>query len=324
MDRRTVLTGAPALVFTTLAAHSGAAAAPAYPDRPVKIVVPYPPGNTSDTYARRFGDRFGAMLGQPFVVENRGGAGGNIGSAGVARATPDGYTLLWGTNATHAGNEFLYPNLGYDPGKDFEPVAGIISFGMAMAVGRESRFMSLGDVIAAAKAEPGRINVGVPSNTSRVILQMLREKANVEATVVPYAGSSQALIGLLRGDVAAVIDTVSLLMGPIQGAQARALAITTEARSPSLPDVPTFREGGVDVVLEAWLALFAPRDTPSDVIATLNRSVATVLTEAPIQANLRQDGASALGGPPNALAALMRKDRAIWGPIARTLGLMAQ
>lgn len=300
------------------------ASAQNFPSRPVRLIVPYAAGQGSDLFARRFAEYFHKNLGQAFVVENRAGAGGNIGSAAAARMEPDGYSLLWGTNGTHAGNEFMYASLGFDPVKDFEPIAGVLRFGMVLNTNRTSRYNSVAELIAAAKQRPGQVSVGCPSTTARVLVQMIRDKAGVDLLAVPYNGSGQALTGLLRNDVQASIDTITAALGPIRQGQVSAIAISTDKRSESLPEVPTLKEAGVDVTLEAWNALYGPRGTPAPVVQALNRAVNAALGDEVIRAGMVQDGADPLGGSPADLAALMRRDRAIWEPIVRNLGLTAQ
>lgn len=318
-----------AILATPLAGLAAAGTAPvalaqAYPNRPVRIVVPYAAGQGSDLFGRRFAEQFERRLGQPFVVENRPGAGGNIGSAAAARAEPDGHTLLWGTNATHAANEFLYASMGFDPVRDFEPVAGVLRLGMALSVPRGSDRRSVADVLAQARANPGRFSVGVPSTTARAVLEMVRSAARLDLTPVPYSGSAQALTGLLRGDVQAVLDTVTATLGPVRSEQAWPVAVSLGQRSGSLPDVPTFREAGIDLDVEAWNALFAPRGTPAEAIRALNAAANAALDDPALRAVLVRDGAEPMGGAPGDLAALMRRDRARWEPVIRALGLTAQ
>lgn len=323
MNRRSVLAGSVAALSAALSGIE-VALAQAFPTRPVRIVVPYPAGQGSDIFARRFADRFQAQLGQTFFVENRAGAGGNIGAAGVARAEPDGYTLLWGTNATHAGNEFLYANLGFDPVKDFAPVASIARIPMVVASARSSKLRTLTDVIAAAKAEPGKLSVGLPSNTARVALELIRDRSGVAVVPVPYNGSGQALTGLLRGDVQIVVDTVTALTGAIGSEQVTPIAVSTAQPAASLPNVPTLRTAGVDVVLDAWNALYAPRATPADVIRTLSRATAVALSDTALRDQLIRDGADPMDGTPEEVIAVMARDRGIWGPAVRSLGLAVQ
>jgi tripartite-type tricarboxylate transporter receptor subunit TctC len=182
----------------------------------------------------------------------------------------------------------------------------------------------MAELVAAARAKPGQVSVGCPSTTARVVLQMIRDKTGVDLLPVPYNGSAQALTGLLRNDVQASIDTVTAVLGPIRQGQMTGIALSTDARSESVPDVPTLKESGVDVTLEAWNALYGPRGTPAAVVQLLNRAVNDGLADAGLRAVLVQDGADPLGGTPADLAALMRRDRAIWEPIVRRLGLTAQ
>ena len=323
MHRRTVLAG-PLALAAGMSIFARRSSAQTYPTRPVRVIVPYAAGQGSDVFARRFAENFHKQLGQTFVIENRVGAGGNIGTAAAARTEPDGYSLLWGTNGTHAGNEFVYASLGFDPDKDFEPIAGVLRFGMVLSTSKSSRYDSVGDLIEAEKQRPGQISVGCPSTTARVLLQMIRDKSGVDLLAVPYNGSGQALTGLLRNDVQASIDTITAALGPIRQGQVTAIAISTEKRTESLPELPTLKEAGVDVALEAWNALYGPRGTPAPIVQVLNKAVNTALDDQAIRAAMVQDGADPLGGTPADLAALMRRDRAIWEPIVRNLGLTAQ
>jgi len=317
MHRRTVLT------LPVAAALARPALAQAWPSRPVRIVVPYPAGQGTDLFARRFSEFYQRRLGQPFVVENRAGAGGNIGSVAVARAEADGYTLLWGTNATHAANEFMFASLGFDPVADFAPIAAILSLGMLLYTGSESPYRSLTDLIAAARARPGSVSIGVPSTTARVAAEILRRAAGVEIQQVPYNGSAQALTGALRGDVQGVVDTIASSLGQVQGGRIRPLGVSLGQRSGSLPDVPTFREQGVDAEVTAWNAFFAPKHTPPEVIRLLNTASNAALADQELRAEIIQRGAEPLGGTPEDLAALMRTDRAKWQPVIEALGLRA-
>ncbi len=299
------------------------ALAQSWPARPVRIVVPYPAGQGTDIFGRRFAEFYQRRLGQPFVVENRAGAGGNIGSAVVARAEPDGYTLLWGTNATHAANEFMFASLGFDPVADFAPIAAILSLGMLLYTGQDSAIRSLADLVAAARARPGQVSIGVPSTTSRVAAEILRRAAGVEIQQVPYNGSAQALTGALRGDVQGVVDTIASSLGALQGSRIRPLGVSLGSRSGSLPDVPTFREQGVDAEVTAWNAFYAPKGTPAEIVRTLNEASNAALADPALRAGVISGGAEPLGGTPADLAALMRTDRAKWQPVIESLGLRA-
>lgn len=299
------------------------AVAQAWPTRSVRIVVPYPAGQGTDIFGRRFAEFYQRRFGHPFVVENRGGAGGNIGCAVVARAEPDGYTLLWGTNATHAANEFMFASLGFDPVADFAPIAAILSLGMLLYTNQESEVRSLADLLAAARARPGQVSIGVPSTTARVTAEILRRAAGVEIQQVPYNGSAQALTGAMRGDVLAVVDTIATSLGTLQGGRIHPLGVSLGQRSGSLPNVPTFREQGVDAEVTAWNAFFAPKGTPAEIVRALNEASNAALTDPTLRASVIATGAEPLGGTPDDLAALMRADRAKWKPIIESLGLRA-
>ncbi len=320
MNRRNVLSLALAAAAVPLARP---AFGQAWPARPVRIVVPYPAGQGTDIFGRRFAEFYQRHLGQPFVVENRAGAGGNIGAAFVARAEPDGYTLLWGTNATHAANEFLFPSLGFDPVADFAPIAAILSLGMVLYAGAESPYRSVGELLEAARSRPNQVSIGVPSTTARVAAEILSRAAGIEILQVPYTGSAQAVTGALRGDVQGVVDTIASSLGHVQGGRIRPLGVSLGRRSGSLPDVPTFREAGVDAEVTAWNAFYAPKGTPAAIVRTLNEASNAALADPTLRAGLVSGGAEPLGGTPEDLAALMRTDRAKWQPVIERLGLRA-
>ena len=299
------------------------ALAQTWPVRPVRIVVPYPAGQGTDIFGRRFAEHYQRRFNQPFVVENRAGAGGNVGTAHVARAEPDGYTLLWGTNATHAANEFMFASLGFDPVADFAPIAAALSLGMVLYTRQDSEARSLADLLAAARSRPGAVTIGVPSTTARVATEMLSRASGVQVQQIPYNGSGQALTGALRGDVAGVVDTIASSLSTIRAERIRPLGVSLGKRSESLPQVPNFREQGVDVEVTAWNACYAPRGTPADIVAALNQATNAALRDAELRAIVINSGAEPLGGSPEDLAALMRQDRASWKPVIEALGLTA-
>jgi tripartite-type tricarboxylate transporter receptor subunit TctC len=317
MQRRTLLA-------LPLAALATPAYAQTWPAKPVRIVVPYPAGQGTDIFGRRFAEFYQRHFNQPFVVENRAGAGGNVGTAFVARSEPDGYTLLWGTNATHAANEFMFASLGFDPVRDFEPIAGILRLGMVLFSGANGEVRTMADFVAACRARPGQVSVGVPSTTARVALEMVRRAAGLELTAVPYNGSGQAMTGALRGDVLAVVDTLAATLGAIRGNQVRALGVSLGRRSESVPDLPTFREQGVEVEVDAWNAFYAPRGTPREIVMALNAASNAGLRDPALRAIVVNGGAEPMGGTPDDLVALMRTDRAKWEPVIKGLGLTAQ
>jgi tripartite-type tricarboxylate transporter receptor subunit TctC len=320
MQRRTL--GA-LLGMLALAERAGAQTME-FPQRPIRMIVPLAPGQGSDILARRVGEYLRPILRQPVVVENRAGAGGNLGAAAAARADADGYTLLWGNNATNGANEFLFASMPFDPQRDFVPVAAVARFGMVLTANAASPWRTLEDALAAARAKPGEVSVGVPSTTARAVLQMLRRATGTDLTPVPYTGTGQAQTGLLRGDVQLMIDTVAASGGPIAQGTMRGLAVSLGSRAGALPQVPSMVEQGVAVEAQAWNAVFAPRGTPAEAIRVLNRAVNTALADAELRAALVRDGAEPMGGTPEELGALTLRDRALWGEVIRSLGLTPQ
>lgn len=318
MKRRTLV----GLSAATLLARP--ALGQSWPTRPVRIVVPYPAGQGTDIFGRRFAEFYARHLNGSFVVENRAGAGGNVGTAFVARAEPDGHTLLWGTNATHAANEFMYASLGFDPVRDFEPIAGILRLGMVLFTGPTTEAHDLRAFLGQARGRPGGLQIGVPSTTARVALEMIRRASGIEVTPVPYNGSGQALTGALRGDVAGVVDTLAATLGAIRGNQVRPLAVSLGRRSESLPSLPTLKEQGVEVEVDAWNAFYAPRGTPAEVVRALNAASNAALADPALRGFVVNGGAEPMGGSGEDLLALMRTDRAKWEPVIKGLGLTAQ
>jgi tripartite-type tricarboxylate transporter receptor subunit TctC len=300
-----------------------AARAQTWPDRPIRAVMPFAAGQGSDIVARRVAERMRAPLGQPVIVENRPGAGGNIGTAHVARATPDGYTLVWGSMGTHGVNEFLFPSLPFDPVRDFVPIALVVRHGMMLAANTETGPRDIQAAATLLRGRPGH-PVAVPSSTARLALQVIRREVGQEPLAVAYPGSAQSLAGVMRGEVPLVIDTLVALMGAIGNGQVRPLAVSFRQRSEALPDVPTFLEAGIGLDLGPWIALYAPAGTPEPVIRTLNRAVNEALADPALRSAIARDGGEAAGGTPQELADQMRSDRESWGPVIRALGLQAK
>lgn len=314
-------------VLMVMLALVGASASPApaqsWPERPVRVIMPFAAGQGSDIVARRVAERMRPHLGQPIVVDNRPGAAGNIGTAAAARATPDGYTLLWGSFGTMALNEFLFASLPYDPRTDFVPIGLAVRHGMVLASGAEQGPRNIAQAVSLLREARGGTGVGMPSSTSRLVLNVLGEQTRSEPLAVAYGGSGQSATAVMRGEVPLIIDTLAALIGPLANRQATPLAVSFRARHPLLPQVPTFREAGIDLELEAWIALYAPAGVPDIVIRRMNEALNAAMAEPELREALARDGAAHGGGTPAELGAQAQRDREQWGPVIRRLGLTA-
>ena len=314
---------ATAAAFTLLGATSTFAAG--YPDKPVKIIVAYQAGQGTDTTARYVADYLTKAMGQTFYVENKGGAGGNIGTQAAARAEPDGYTLTMGTNATHNLNSFLYSSLGFDPVKDFEPIILVGSFPMVLVAKPESEFKTTTDIIDKVKVSGRSADIGMPSTTARLVYELLKEQSGAPLFGVPYKGSSMAMTNLIGGQITLSIDTITAARPQIDGNKLRAIAVTSKGETKLLPGVPTVASQGLpgfEVI--AWNALFAPKGTPRDVLARLNLELQKFLALPETQQRLLSMGLDAGGGTPGDLAQFVRAEQEKWSPVIKKAGLQIQ
>jgi tripartite-type tricarboxylate transporter receptor subunit TctC len=317
MKRFVVLAAAAALGSTAVQAQD-------YPARPVRIIVAYQAGQGTDVATRFVAEQLTKAIGQSFFIENRAGAGGNVGTAEAARAAPDGYTLTMGTSGTQTMNPFLYASTGYDAEKAFEPIILVSRFPMVIAAGPSGTFKSVTEVLAAARGNPKSADLAMPSTTARLVVELLKERTGVALFGVPYKGSPAAATDVLGGQVPLLIDTISAAKAGLASGKLRAIAVTSAKPTALLPGVPTVAEQGVPGFdVSAWNALYAPKGTPAPVIARLNAEVSKVLAQADVQQRLLQLGHEPVGGTPAELAAFERAERAKWEPIIRKAGLKA-
>ena len=287
-----------------------------YPAQAIKVIVPYGPGQATDVMCRVFLEQLKVVLAQSIVVENRVGAASNIGAAEAAKATPDGYTLLCTGNATHVANPLLYSSMGLDPDRDLLPISGVAATGYVMAVGPRWKDKSLKDVIAVAKSAPAPLKIGLASTTARVLYGMFREATKIDLVNVPYMSGNQGLFpDLMRGDTDLVIEAMPSAMGAVTGGSVTPIAVTLPERSPLLPNVPTFKESGVDVVLVGWNAFYAPRGTRPEIVTRLNRAALEALKHPDVAKRLATVACVPMATTPEQLANLIKEDRAKWKPM---------
>jgi tripartite-type tricarboxylate transporter receptor subunit TctC len=315
------------LLLTAMGTASSSFAQDEYPNRPVTIVVGFPPGTATDSVARLLAEQFGqAIPGARFIVENRPGQGGSIGAAAVARAAPDGYTITVGASAPQAINPHIYPKLSYDPRKDFTPIGRIVDLPYVVVVNKGAPYRTLGDIIAAAKAQPGAISFASTGNgtTSHLLMATLAHSAGVRFNHVPFRGTAQSLTDIIAGRVTATVDTAAGSLPFIRDSQVRAVAVTTPARSPLLPDVPTSSEAGFpDLRGGAWLAMFAPAGIPTPIRDKLSAALAASLKDPKMQATLASIGMDLAPNTPEEMGELLRRDYDRWGEIVRLTGAKA-
>jgi tripartite-type tricarboxylate transporter receptor subunit TctC len=305
-----------------LPAVSRIAMAQAYPTRPVRLIVPLPPGTSNDITARVIGQWLSERLGQPFVIENRPGAGGNIGTEAVVRAPPDGYTLL-STGSISAINATLYQKLDFVFLRDIIPVASFIRVPNVMEVHPSFPAMTVLEFIAYAKANPGKINFASPG--SGTVIHMAGELFNLMAGVdmvhVPYRMG--ALSDLLAGHVQVMFDTMPASIPQIRAGKVRALAVTTATRSAELPDIPTVADYVPGYEVSTWFGLGAPKNTPNDIVNTLNGEVNAALADRMVEARLTELGGTVLPGSPADFANLIAEETEKWGKVVRATNIKA-
>ena len=308
-----------ALVATTPAAAQGAT----YPTKPVRLVVPFPPGGTTDILARAVAQKLSETWGQQVIVDNRPGAGGNIGSELVAKAPPDGYTLLMGTVGTHAINPSLYAKMPYDHVKDFTPVILVAGVPNVLVVNPSLPVDSVQQLIAYGKANPNKLNFASSGNGTSIHLsgELFRTMTGVQMTHVPYKGSAPALTDLIGGQVQLMFDNLPSSLQFIKAGKLRALAVTSVARSQALPDVPTLAESGLPgFEASSWFGVLAPAGTPADIVAKINAAVAAWLASPAAKEQLAAQGASAAGGPPDAFVRHIADESAKWAKVVKASG----
>lgn len=297
-----------------------------YPDKPIRFVVPYPPGGGTDVIARIVHGRLQAVLGQTINIDNRGGAGGSLGTDLVAKSAPDGYTVLFTLNS-HTVNPAIYAKLPFDTQKDFEPVGLVASLPQLLAVNPQVPYNNVAELLAAAKAKPGELSyasvgVGSPGHLAGELLNL---RAGVKTQHVPYRGGGPAVTDVMAGQVPLLWVSIPAAAQFVKTGKLKALAVSTVKRSAAFPDVPTVQEAGVaDFEVDSWYAMFVPAKTPKPIIDKLNAALNTVLKEPEIKEKLLAQGSEAVGGPPEALAKAVATELPKWAKLAKDANIKAE
>ncbi|MBH2008617.1 MAG: tripartite tricarboxylate transporter substrate binding protein [Xanthomonadaceae bacterium] len=320
-------------LLTLLAAGITLAAAPAahaqagasdWPGKPIRWIVPFPPGGAMDAIARTLGEKAGKTLGQPFVIENKPGAGGNIGADFVAKAPADGYTMMI-TSIGMATNKPLYGKLSYDPVKDFAPVSLLaVVPNVLVTNSTQPDVKTVADLIAAAKKEPGKLSYASAGNGTSIHLagEVFSSLAKIDMLHVPYKGSGPAVADLLGGQVNYMFDSISSARPHIESGKLRALGVTTAKRSSALPNVPTLAEAGLPgYEVSPWFAVFMPAATPKPVIARLNAALLDAMKQPDVRARFASIGAEPVGSTPDELAAHLARESARWSKLIAERGI---
>jgi len=304
---------------------SGLAAA-AFPDKPIRLIVPFPAGGAADVMARGMAQRLGSELGQQIIVDNRGGAGGAPAAEAAARSAPDGYTLFFGTMGTQAINPALYPKLRYDPLKDFAPISLTHITPRVLVVGPSVSARSIAELVAQAKAKPGTLTYGSAGNGSSSHLSgaLFETLAGVNMVHVPYKGSAPLLVDVLAGRIDMTFDSYTVYEEHIKTGKVRALGVTSKARMGALPQVPTIAESGLKGYdVSNWLGVLAPAGTPKDVVATLHAALGRAMATPALKQQLVALGIEPTFGTPEEFAALIRAELPKWADIVKRSGASA-
>jgi tripartite-type tricarboxylate transporter receptor subunit TctC len=312
--------------FFATCALAVSASAWAWPTKPVVFIVPYPPGGGTDVIARIVQEPLAKQLGQPIVIENRGGAGGSVGTALAARATPDGHTMLF-TLSSHSINPVIYPQLPFDTERDFRPVSMVASLPQLFAVHPATPYKSFDELVSYMRANPGKIDyasvgVGSPSHIAGELLKMRLPAYMVH---IPYRGGGPAVAATMAGDVPLLIVSIPAAMSQVRAGRLRPLAVSTRQRTSILPDVPTVAEatGLPGYEVDSWYAVFAPAHTPDDAVARMNAEIATVVARPEVKAKLLEQGAEGRSSTPEALGKIVRHEIDEWRAVVKYANIEA-
>ena len=309
-----------------LALASAGAAAQGWPQKPVRFIVPFPPGGATDISARLLGEKLTQIWGQQVLIENRGGAGGGVGAAEAARAAPDGYTLFFPSGSVVTANQHIYSKLNYDPERDFVPVTNVVSGPQVVAVPAASPYKTVKDLIDALKANPGKLtfgHAGIGSQTHLAAENFLNA-AKADAVAVPYKGEGPALAGLVGGDIAFTVTNVAATLPHIQSGRVRALGVTSKTEAPQLPGVPPVAQTLPGFENTGWFGIVAPTGTPKAVIDKVYRDTKKALEASDLRARLYVQGLAPVGNTPAEMGKAMKEETALWARVVRERNIKVQ
>ena len=298
------------------------AVAAEYPDHPVRMIVPFTPAGATDMLARLVGERLGAKLGQSVVIDNRAGAGGNVGAEIAARAAPDGYTLLMGPASIYAISATLYPRLGYDLAKDLTPVSLVANVPHVLLVNNDLPVRSVPELIQLAKKKPGELNIASQGSgtVSHLEAELLKHMAGIEMLHVPYRGSAPAILDLIGGRVHVMFDSIASALPHIRAGKLRAIAVASNTRSSLLPNMPTVAESLPGYSAHSWLGIFVPAGTPQSIVQRLQRDLVAAIDEPKTQARLVEAGFEPKSSTQEDFAKLVRDEMEKWRPVVKMSG----
>jgi len=306
---------------------TAALAADQYPSKPITINVPFSAGGTTDILARAIGQKLGQKWGVSVVVENKPGAGGNIGTAQVARSAPDGYTLVMGTIGTHAINPNLYKDMPYDAVKDFQPITRTAMVPNALVVQKDAPYNTVQELIEYGKKNPGMLTFGSSGHGSTLHMsgETFKMMTGVDMIHVPYKGSSPAVADLLGGQISMIFDNLPSALPHVKSGTLKALAVTSSSRAEQLPETPTIAESGVDgYAVMSWFGLWAPKDTPKEIVNKLNEAVVEIIKDPEMQQTIRSQGAIPHPESPEEFAAFIDSETKKWRDVVKSAGLTIQ
>jgi tripartite-type tricarboxylate transporter receptor subunit TctC len=308
--------------FATLAAGlllAAAVQAQAWPQKPVKFIVPFPPGGATDISARLLAQKLQEMWGQTIVIENRGGAGGGVGAAEAARAAPDGYTLFFPSGSVVTANQHIYAKMNYDPERDFVPITNVVSGPQVLVVPASSPYKTVKELIAAAKAQPGKLtfgHAGIGSQT-HLAAENFVNAAGMDAIAVPYKGEGPGLAGLVSGDTTFFVGNVAAAIGHVNSGRLRALGVTSKGEFPLLPGVPPISKTLPGFENTGWFGLVAPRGTPKEVIDKVYRDTKKALESTELKARFYVQGLAPVGNTPDEMGRAMKEESALWARVVK-------